>query len=124
MVIMPTGEVGIGVNHPQNKLEVNGTIRSKEIKVDVNGWADFVFEDDYRLKDLSEVEEFINNNKHLPDIPSAKQMEENGIGLSEMNKLLLQKVEELTLYTIEQSKKIKALKKLEKRISALEKKQK
>ena len=72
--------------------------------------ADFVFEDDYELRPLHEVEQFINQNKHLPEIPSAKEMEsEDGIGLAELNKLLLQKIEELTLYMIEQQKQIEEL---------------
>ncbi|PXX95024.1 hypothetical protein DF185_22700 [Marinifilum breve] len=83
------------------KLAVNGSITASEVKVQAQT-ADFVFEDDYDLKDLEEVEEFISLNKHLPDVPSAKQMKENGVGLAEMNKLLLQKVEELTLYVIQQ----------------------
>jgi hypothetical protein len=100
--------VGIGTMEPSSALEVNGTIKATnikatEIKVEAQT-ADFVFEEDYHLKSLEEVEQFITNNKHLPDVPSAKQMEENGVGLAEMNKLLLQKVEELTLYLIEQKK--------------------
>ncbi|PXX95174.1 hypothetical protein DF185_22610 [Marinifilum breve] len=88
-----------------SSLDVKGTIKAKEIKV-VAQTADFVFEDDYQLKDLSEVEQFITTNKHLPDIPSAKQMKENGIGLAEMNKLLLQKIEEMTLHIIELNKRV------------------
>ena len=106
MSLNGNGNVGIGINHPQNKLEVNGTIRAKEIKVDVNGWADFVFEPDYNLRPLNEVEVFVKENKHLPEIPSAKQMETEGVNVAEMNKLLLQKVEELTLYLLEQNKKM------------------
>jgi hypothetical protein len=89
-------------------LNVAGTIKATEIKVEAKT-ADFVFEEDYQLKSLEEVEQFVQENKHLPDIPSAKQMEEDGVGLAEMNKLLLQKVEELTLYVIDQKKKIEAL---------------
>jgi hypothetical protein len=85
------------------KLVVNGAIRATEIKVEAQT-ADFVFEEDYQLKSLEEVEQFVQENKHLPDIPSAKQMEVDGVGLAEMNKLLLQKVEELTLYLIKEHK--------------------
>ncbi|PXX95169.1 hypothetical protein DF185_22585 [Marinifilum breve] len=117
------GNVGIGTDAPNAKLDVKGMIKATEIKVQAQT-ADFVFEEDYQLKELSEVEEFITTNKHLPDIPSAKQMEENGVGLAEMNKLLLQKVEELTLYTIEQGKLLKnqevKIKGKDKRISVLE----
>lgn len=118
------GNIGIGTTNPKAKLHVDGNILATEIKVQSTGGADFVFEDDYQLKDLSEVEQFIATNKHLPDIPSAKQMEENGVSLAEMNKLLLQKVEELMLYTIEQEKKLmnknKELEELKKRMSKIE----
>ena len=103
--------LGIGMENTNgSKLAVNGTINAKEIKVEAQT-ADFVFEEDYQLKSLEEVEQFVQANKHLPDIPSAKQMEEEGVGLAEMNKLLLQKVEELTLYLIEKDKKVNQLEK-------------
>jgi hypothetical protein len=72
-------------------------------------WADFVFSTDYRLQNLNEVENFINANKHLPGIPSAAEVQKNGYTLHDMNVKLLQKVEELTLYSIEQNKKIEQL---------------
>ena len=73
-------------------------------------WRDFVFENDYKLKTLPEVEEFIKENKHLPEIPSAKEIEKNGLMLAEMNMALLKKMEEMTLYMIEQNKELKTLK--------------
>jgi hypothetical protein len=109
MVILPTGEVGIGIKKPLEKLHVDGAIRATEIKV-IAQTADFVFEEDYQLKPLSEVEQFVKENKHLPEIPSAKKMEKDGVNLAEMNKLLLQKVEELTLYLIEKDKELKEIK--------------
>jgi len=105
------------------KLAVNGSIRATEIKV-VAQTADFVFEPDYKLRPLDEVEVFVKENKHLPEIPSAKQMEAEGVNVAEMNKLLLQKVEELTLYTIAQKKKLsdksEELDELKKRMTLLE----
>jgi hypothetical protein len=90
------------------KFDVNGKIRANEIVVNTTG-ADFVFEDNYNLKSLDEVESYIKENKHLPDIPTAKEVEENGVSLGEMQTKLLQKIEELTLYVIEQDKRIREL---------------
>jgi len=89
-------------------LSVAGKVRAQEVKV-YTDWADYVFEDNYDLPTLSEVEAHIEEHGHLQDIPSAETVEDNGIELGEMNKLLLQKIEELTLYTIEQEKRLKAL---------------
>jgi hypothetical protein len=69
-----------------------------------SGWADFVFKPDYQLKPLAEVEQFISTNGHLPEVPTAKEVEQNGVNIGEMNAKLLQKVEELTLYVIELNK--------------------
>ena len=103
------GSVGIGTTNPGSwKLAVNGKIRAKEIKVET-GWSDFVFENDYKLPTLQDVEKQIKEKGHLKDIPSAKEVEKNGILIGEMNSKLLQKIEELTLYAIEQEKKIKKL---------------
>jgi hypothetical protein len=104
------GNVGIGTTNPGTyKLAVNGSIHAKEIIVDLVGWSDFVFEKDYKLKQLSEVESYIIANKHLPDVPSALEVENNGANLGEMNKILLQKIEELTLYTIQLEKRMNEL---------------
>lgn len=108
------GKVGIGKIPSSTSdylLDVNGAVRANEIVVNTTG-ADFVFADDYRLHSLDSVQNFINKNKHLPDVPSAKEMQENGMGVAKMNQLLLQKVEELTLYMIE-LKKITELQQLE-----------
>lgn len=104
------GNVGIGLLDPgADKLAVNGNIKAWEVKVTLTGWPDFVFEDDHDLPTLEEVEKFIKANKHLPEIPSAKEVRENGVELGKMDSKLLQKIEELTLYIIDQEKRIKKL---------------
>ena len=103
--INESGNVGIGTTNPTNKLDVNGTIHSKEVKVDMNGWSDFVFKKEYNLPTLQEVEKHINGKGHLQNIPSEEEVLKNGINLGEMNAKLLQKIEELTLYIIQQEKK-------------------
>lgn len=100
------GNVGIGTVNPTEKLSVNGKIHTKEIKVDMIGWSDFVFETTYDLPTLKEVEKYIIDKGHLKDIPSATEVKQNGILLGEMNAKLLQKIEELTLYIIEQDKEM------------------
>nr|WP_321485517.1 hypothetical protein [uncultured Draconibacterium sp.] len=88
---------------------IYGKLEAKEIKVQLQPTADFVFDEDYDLKEISEVELFINKNKHLPDFPSGKEIRENGVNLGQMDAKLLQKIEELTLYMIEQNKRIEKL---------------
>lgn len=104
------GNMAIGTSNINGtyKLSVNGKIRAKEVVVET-GWSDFVFEEDYNLKSLKEVESFIKENKHLPDVPSEKEVTENGVSIGEMQSTLLQKIEELTLYVIEQDKRIEKL---------------
>ncbi|CAH0312386.1 hypothetical protein SRABI27_04842 [Pedobacter sp. Bi27] len=107
--ISDNGNVLIGKASQNNlsyKLDVNGKARANEIVVNTTG-ADFVFEKDYKLQSLIEVETFIKKNKHLPEIPTAKEMVENGVNLGELNIKLLQKVEELTLHLIEKDKQLK-----------------
>jgi hypothetical protein len=81
-------------------------IKVKNLNVEIRNVADYVFDEDYQLMNLKDVENFVQANKHLPAIPSASEMEENGMNVAEMNNLLLQKVEELTLYIIELEKRI------------------
>ena len=98
------GNVGIGTKNPTEALEVAGTIRAREIKVEITAGADHVFNKEYNLKPLSEVEAFVTENKHLPEIPSEKQMQKEGLSVNEFQIKLLKKIEELTLYVIEQQK--------------------
>jgi hypothetical protein len=81
-------------------LSVNGTIVAKEIFVETSNWADKVFDKSYKLRPLTEVQSYIDQYKHLPEIPSECEVIQNGINIADMNKLLLQKVEELTLYVL------------------------
>lgn len=118
MVIDRKGNVGIGQQNPSERLDVNGNLKVTGsitggdlvvAKVTTKVWSiapDFVFEKDYDLKPLAHVDEYVKKNKHLPEIPSAKEIHEKGIDLAEMNMKLLRKVEELTLYSITQEKKI------------------
>lgn len=114
MMIDNIGNIGIGTGstalNPLEKLAVNGLIHTKEVKVDLLNWPDYVFEPNYTLTPLQELEQKIIADKHLPEIPSAKEVEENGVLLGEMNKKLLLKVEELTLYMIQMNKEIELLK--------------
>jgi len=119
MLLTSSKKVGIGSNNPDEKLTVKGTIHCEEVKVDLSVPADYVFEKyytgeselnkDYVMPTLEEVESYTKENNHLPEMPSAQEIKENGLHLKEMTNLLLQKIEELTLYTIEQEKRIKAL---------------
>jgi len=101
------GNIGIGTA-PDSlfRLQVAGDIRAEEIIVET-GWADFVFDDDYRLRPLDDLESYIQTNGHLPDIPSAAAIESDGLSVGDMSMRFMQKIEELTLYTIEQEKRLK-----------------
>lgn len=130
------GNVGIGIEDPQAKLHVDGgiictgsldvadvntnsinsssiqasQIKANDIRMDMSNVADYVFDEDYKLKSLSEVESYVNEHKHLPGVPSAAEMEADGISVSKMSNLLLEKVEELTLHMIQLQKENAALK--------------
>ncbi len=121
ITIVNSGAVGIGATTPDAKLAVKGNIQAEEVKIDLNVPG---LKEGYDLKSLEEVQNYIKEHSHLPNIPSARDMEENGIQLGEMNMKLLEKIEELTLYVLmgekkhmEKDEKIKAL---EKRLQILE----
>lgn len=122
--IIASGKIGIGLTDAVTKLAaspsdelltVNGVIHAKEIKVDLTGsLADYVFDENYQLMPLNKVEEYVNANNHLPEIPSATEVKDKGMNMGEMQNKLLKKIEELTLYVIEQHKRIEALEKNQK----------
>jgi hypothetical protein len=134
LTVKTNGYIGIGTKSPDSKLTVAGNIHSREVKVTINAGADFVFEKEYKLPTLESIEKYIEINKHLPEIASEKEMKKNGLLLAEMNIKLLQKIEELTLYTIKQEKRLnnidlknkriekenKVLKSLAKRLTKIE----
>ena len=110
MHIAGNGNVGIGTVTPQAKLAVNGDIFSRKVKVTLSGWPDYVFEPTYKLPTLHEVEAFIKQNKHLPDVPSEKEVREKGLDLGDNQAVLLRKIEEQMLYIIDQQKQLEQLK--------------
>ncbi|BFP40634.1 hypothetical protein FGF1_14790 [Flavobacteriaceae bacterium GF1] len=120
------GRVGIGTTNPDAKLTVKGNIHAQEVKVDLNGAVapDYVFKEDYNLRSLQEVQDYIKEHGHLPNIPSAQEMEANGIDLGQMNLRLLEKIEELTLYTLKQEEEIQELKTQNSKMAKLEKENK
>lgn len=110
MVLDNAGNLGIGTQNTSSyKLTVDGAIGARKVKVTSAAWADFVFDHDYTLLGIPELEAFIKEYRHLPEIPSAAEVTKDGIDLGEMDKKLLQKIEELTLYLIDANKQIKAL---------------
>ena len=103
------GNVGIGTNNPQSKLAVKGTITSMKVKVTQDNWADYVFDSSYQLTPLHQVEKYIQQHKHLPEVPSGNQVKKEGLDLGDNQAVLLKKIEELTLYIIEQNKRMENL---------------
>ena len=105
------GNVGIGTDSPQTKLAVNGEISAKKLTITQTGWADYVFDKNYKLLTPEQIEKYILANKHLPGMPSAKEIENYGVSVGDNQVLLLKKIEELTLLMIKQNKKILQLEK-------------
>jgi hypothetical protein len=105
------GDVGVGTLDTKGyKLAVNGKVRAQEIKVETANWPDYVFAKDYVLPSLKETEKHIQEKGHLPGIPSAQEVKNNGVDLGEMNAKLLKKIEELTLYLIQKDKELEQVK--------------
>jgi len=119
------GQVMIGARdittgpHTDFKLAVDGKLVTTDLYVTNTGWADYVFDKDYKLKKLSEVEKYIKENKHLPNVPSSKEIEATGNNIANTERILLEKVEELTLYLIEINKQVEALKNENKSLKAV-----
>ncbi|MFT3901668.1 MAG: hypothetical protein QM727_00720 [Niabella sp.] len=111
MTITGIGNIGIGTTTPNEKFEVNGKIRSREVKVEVANWPDYVFDSSYNLPSLQQLGAFVRANKHLPAMPSAKEVQKDGIDLGSNQAILLRKIEELTLHLIDMDTTIKELKK-------------
>jgi hypothetical protein len=111
--------IGNTVDQAGYKLQVNGNIRTRKVRVDQDTWADYVFDNNYRLRPLKEVEQYIQQEKHLPDVPSAEDVKKEGLDLGDNQTLLLKKIEELTLYIIQQQKQLEAQ---QQKIDQLEKK--
>jgi hypothetical protein len=124
MTIFNSGNIGVGTTAPGTyRLAVNGGIHSQSVNVDLTGWSDYVFKQGYTLPSLTEVKTYIDQNHHLPDMPSEQEVIKDGLNLGEMNKLLVKKVEELTLYLIEKDKQVQEeqlrIKKLEDQMQLL-----
>ncbi|RXK85908.1 hypothetical protein [Filimonas effusa] len=111
MRIDPNGNVGIGTDNPTAKLAVNGDIHAKGLKVSLKGWPDYVFDSTYALMPLPQLEQYLEKEKHLPEIPDAATVEQQGLDVGEMQKLLLKKIEEMTLHLINIKKNNEAIKK-------------
>jgi hypothetical protein len=116
LTLSSSGNVGIGTTSPSEKLSVegnmsaNGFITTKKITVTQLGWSDYVFKKEYKLRSLESLEAFINQNKHLPEVPTAKEVKAKGISVGDNQALLLKKIEELTLYVIDLQKQLNTFK--------------
>ena len=108
--VRANGNVGIGVRNPAERLDVDGAIHAREIKVNVDNWPDYVFDSCYSVISIDSLENFICTNQHLPDIPSSNDMKSTGLQLASMTTKVIKKIEELSLYIISQNKEILEMK--------------
>ncbi|RXK85948.1 pyocin knob domain-containing protein [Filimonas effusa] len=106
-----SGNLTIGTTAAQKALDVNGPVKARRVKVTQANWADYVFDSSYQLPSLLQVEAFIKENKHLPEVPSAVEVKKEGLDLGDNQAILLKKIEELTLYIIQQNKEMAEMKK-------------
>ncbi|MCA9379352.1 hypothetical protein KC640_02900, partial [Candidatus Dojkabacteria bacterium] len=108
ITFLANGKVGIGTLNPPQTLSVNGTVLAKEVLVSTSAsyWPDYVFESDYPLLPITELKSYIQGNKHLPGITSANEIAEAGLSLGNMQQKQMEKIEELTLYIIQQQEQI------------------
>ncbi len=101
---------GTGTLTEDARMSVDGALIAKEVLVTTTGWADYVFEDDYQLMDMNTLASYIEVNNHLPDVPCTDEVMDQGVNIGEMQAILLKKIEELTLYTLQQQQQIESLK--------------
>ena len=108
---METGlDVGIGVTNPGEKLEVAGTVKAYDMNITMDNWADYVFEKDYKLMNLTELESYIKTNKHLPGVPDEKELKKSGLSVAKIQTKHMEKIEESVLYILQLKKENESLK--------------
>jgi len=107
------GNIAMGTADPLPgyKLSVDGNIKARELVIETTGWPDYVFDQKYKLSSLKELESYIQQHQHLPDVPSAKEIENNGLHVGDVQKVMMEKIEELTLHIINLNKRIELLEK-------------